>query len=77
MNNQVCENHEKCPIFSGALKGKEMTGQSYRKQFCEAGMDGKNKCKRYMVKQKVGSCPPNLLPNSLKSVEQIINEFSI
>jgi hypothetical protein len=67
-----CENFEKCPIYTGVLKDKTITAQGYRKQFCEAEERGWLKCKRYIVKQQTGKCPPDLLPNSFKSVEEII-----
>lgn len=69
---QICKNFEKCPIYSGVLKDKEVATLSYKKQYCEAGPVGWNKCKRFLVKEKSGKCPPELLPNSFKSVDDII-----
>ncbi len=68
----ICINFEKCPIYSGILVGKEITAKGYKKQFCEAGEDGWLKCKRYLVKERAGKCPPDLLPNSHKSVDEIV-----
>lgn len=68
----TCKNYEKCPIYSGILKDKVTTAQGYRKQYCDAGEAGWNNCKRYQVKEKTGKCPPDLLPNSFKSVEDVI-----
>lgn len=68
----TCKNFEKCPIYTGVLVGKETTAKSYRAQFCDAGEDGWMKCKRYLVKEKAGKCPPDLLPNSFKTVDEII-----
>ena len=72
MDSNTCKNYEKCPIFLGTLKDKVVTSSSYKKMYCNAGPEGWNRCKRYIVKEKTGKCPPNLLPNSLKSVEEII-----
>lgn len=72
METNVCKNYKACPIFTGSLQGKEITSKGYKKQYCEAGEEGWLKCKRYQVKQKTGKCPPDLLPNSFKSVEDII-----
>jgi hypothetical protein len=74
--NNTCEKHQICPIFNGILKDKQMTAKSYQNQYCNAGETGWNKCKRFLVVKQIGSCPPNLLPNSFKSVEQIITEMS-
>jgi hypothetical protein len=68
----TCKNFEKCPIYNGVLKDKTITALSYRNQFCEAGESGWLKCKRYLVKEKSGKCPPDLLPNSMKNIDDII-----
>ncbi len=72
----ICKNFEKCPIYSGVLVGKETTAKNYKKVYCEAGTEGWSQCKRYLVKEKIGKCPPDLLPNSFKSVEDIISSMN-
>lgn len=66
-----CPNSEKCPIFTEKLSSKEYTAKSYRVQYCEAGEEKWSACKRFMTKKKYGKCPPDLLPNSLKTVDEI------
>lgn len=73
--SDICPNSITCPIFSGVLKGKEFTTKAYKKQYCEAGVEGRNNCMRYQVKQKVGVVPPDLLPNSTKSIDEIIRNI--
>lgn len=75
MDANTCKNYELCPIFNGMLKGMEMTSKNYRSQYCNAGSTGWNKCKRFLVKEKTGICPPNLLPNSIKSVDEIVQSM--
>ena len=72
MANEVCMHYAQCPVFNDMLQGMEMTAKNYKRQYCEAGEAGYTKCKRYLVKQRVGKVPSNLLPNSTKSVEEII-----
>ena len=67
----VCPNSEQCPIFNGILFGKEITAKSYRNHFCNAGAVKWNSCKRFIIKEQYGKCPPDLLPNSSMTVEQI------
>jgi hypothetical protein len=74
METQICPKTPKCPIFNGILKGTEYT-ETYKKLYCEAGEEGRNKCMRYQVSMKVGKCPENVLPNSLKSVDEIIEDM--
>lgn len=72
MDVQVCKNYQTCPIFSGMLQGKEVTSKGYKNQYCQAGEAGWLKCKRFIVKEKTGKCPPKMLPNAMKSIEEII-----
>ncbi len=73
----TCPNAENCPIFTGLLSDKVMTSKSYKRQYCEAGEEKWSTCKRYLVKQKYGKCPPDLLPNSMKSVEDIGMKYNL
>jgi hypothetical protein len=72
----ICKNFEKCPIYTGILIGKEMTSKNYKQRYCDAGEKGWLSCKRYMVKERTGKCPPDLLPNATKDIETIINEMN-
>lgn len=74
MDDQTCPNTPKCPIFSGVLEGTQYT-ETYKNLYCLAGEEGRKKCKRYLVAQAVGKCPAIVLPNSSKSVEEIIEEM--
>lgn len=74
MSEMDCPNVSKCPIFSGVLKGTEYT-HVYKSLYCQAGTEDYSKCKRYQIASKVGKCPSNVLPNSTKSVEEIITEM--
>jgi hypothetical protein len=74
METKLCPKTPACPIFNGILKGTEYT-EVYRHLYCEAGETGRNKCRRFQVASRIGSCPPNVLPNSTKTVDQIIAEM--
>jgi hypothetical protein len=75
--DDVCMNYQKCPIYNDILKDLQFTSSAYRQMYCNAGTAGWNKCKRYQVKQKTGKCPEKLLPNSLKTVEEIIAKYGL
>lgn len=72
-----CPNSKECPIFNGILSGKTMTAKSYKNQFCEAGETKWNSCKRFMTKKQFGKCPPDLLPNSSLTIEQIKIKYNL
>jgi hypothetical protein len=74
MDTNLCPKTPACPIFNGILKGTEYT-EVYRKQYCEAGEAGRLRCRRFQVASACGKCPPNVLPNSVKTVETIIAEM--
>ncbi len=73
----ICKNSAKCPIYSGVLKGMEFTTAAYKQKYCDAGGQGWNQCRRYQVKDRAGKCPENILPNSLKTVEQIMQQYNL
>jgi hypothetical protein len=45
--NTMCQNIEKCPIYSGILKGSDFTTKSYKIQYCEAGAPGGENAKDF------------------------------
>lgn len=75
--SECCSSIEKCPIYSGVLQGKEFTTKAYKAMYCEAPEENRNQCKRWQVKQKFGVCPPDLLPNSMMSVEEIGKRYQL
>jgi hypothetical protein len=76
METQICPKTVSCPIFTGILKGTEFTAV-YKKLYCEAGEAGRSNCRHFQVAAKAGKCPPNVLPNSTKSVEEIVAEMKV
>ncbi|MEJ5264727.1 MAG: hypothetical protein WHT29_05375 [Bacteroidales bacterium] len=74
---EVCEYYEKCPIYSGVLVDYAVTAANYRRLYCEAGESGWSTCKRYQVRKRVGKVPADLLPNSFKTVEEIIASMEL
>ncbi|HNZ27239.1 MAG TPA: hypothetical protein PK385_02350 [Spirochaetota bacterium] len=77
MSDNICPSAEKCPIFSGILKGKDYTTKSYKAKYCEAGVEGRNSCKRFQCKQKFGKVPDTLLPNTYKTLDEIQRESNL
>ena len=74
---ETCKNYEKCPIYSGQLRGKFFTASAYRNKYCDAGSTGWTQCRRYQVKERTGTCPPGILPNALLSLEDIIRKMGL
>ncbi|HZK19148.1 MAG TPA: hypothetical protein VFC68_00330 [Treponemataceae bacterium] len=67
----ICPSAQKCPIFTGILKNKSFTTKTYKSQYCEAGIEGRDNCKRWQYKNKFGKVPETLLPNATESLEKI------
>jgi len=76
MEAATCPKTPKCPIFNGVLKGTQYT-ETYRNLYCLAGEAGRNKCRRFQVSQICGTCPPDILPNSSKKVDEIIASMKV
>jgi hypothetical protein len=77
MNADYCKNLKKCPIYNGILKNKDFSINAYKKLFCEVGKSGWENCKRYLVKEKTGQCPADLLPNEPQDINEIIREMNL
>lgn len=75
MEDKICPASEKCPIFNDILKDMLSTTKMYRLKYCESGPAGREKCMRWLSKQKYGKAPDKLLPNSDKTLEQIGKEY--
>jgi hypothetical protein len=73
--DKICVKAAKCPIYSGVLASNAVLIQTYKNLYCENGKTGREKCKRYQVATLAGSCPPDILPNSKLSVDDIINKM--
>jgi hypothetical protein len=72
---KICERAEKCPLFGGLLESNKLLIQTYKHLYCENGKAGREKCKRYQVATKAGSCPHDILPNSSLLVDEIIKRM--
>jgi hypothetical protein len=74
----TCKLFAKCPIHSGVLQHVTTASANYSRKFCTAGEAGWLKCKRFQVnEQSGGMCPPDILPNSKRKVEDIISEMNM
>jgi hypothetical protein len=74
MEMNICPKTPACPIFNGILKGTEYT-EVYRRLYCEAGEEGRKRCRRFQVAAISGKCPPGVLPNATKTAEEIVAEM--
>lgn len=73
----TCPKVEKCPIFINNVLTIENAARAYKSLYCTAGAAKYTTCKRYLVSNKIGKCPPEILPNSTKSVEEIMEKISV
>lgn len=71
----LCKYSERCPIYNGILRSRKMTIQAYMDSFCNAGEENWSKCKRFQIAEIYGSCPPEILPNDRRNIDDIIKEF--
>lgn len=71
----TCPKVEKCPIFINNVLTVENAEVAYRKLYCEAGQAKYSSCKRFIVSNKAGSCPPDVMPNCSKTIEEILERI--
>jgi hypothetical protein len=74
MESSLCPKTPACPVFNGILKDSAY-GDVYKQQYCANGEEGRKKCRRFQVSTATGKCPPNILPNSIKTVDEIVAEM--
>ncbi len=73
MNEEVCPKTAKCPLFKGEILKRDQSTKIYKTLFCNAGIEKYSLCKRYIVSERTGKpVPPNILPNSSKTIDEII-----
>ena len=71
----ICPKVEKCPIFINNVLTVENAAVAYKVLYCEAGAAKYNTCKRFIVSNKTGSCPPEVMPNCSKTVDEILENM--
>lgn len=73
MENNVCANLERCPIFQKGILVNDYTGVAYKNMYCL--VPGKfQECKRYLAGKATGKpVPESIMPNSKKSLEEIVS----
>ena len=73
--SKICERSVNCPIFTGVLEENKVLIQTYKNLYCHAGTTGRKKCKRFQVYMRIDTCPPELLPNSQLTVDDILKRM--
>ncbi len=73
----ICPKFEACPIYNEKITlYSQETLEIYKRNYCMAGEENYTKCKRYIFAQQTGQpAPLFVLPNSLLSVEQILEKM--
>lgn len=74
--NVECPKIQKCPIFVNNVLSSERAGVAYKTLYCQAGEAKFKSCKRYIVSNQAGFCPPEIMPNSSKTVDEILKKIS-
>ena len=73
----ICQNAPTCVLYTGMLAGKEAFTDFYKSTYCNTEEKTHKTCKRFIVKSIYGKCPPDLLPNSSLSIEQIAEKYKL
>ncbi|MCG8699558.1 MAG: hypothetical protein MI922_15990 [Bacteroidales bacterium] len=76
MSQKCCPRFQKCVIFDGVLKDVAYA-VNFKTIYCFDGSEGFNSCRRYQLYNLTGKCPDNLLPNSLKSIDEIKEDMKV
>ena len=71
---EICPKTPKCPLFNHGLLKRQESADTYKKLYCNDPAKYKE-CKRYIVSEKIGKCPPFVLPNSSLSIDEILERI--
>ena len=76
MKDHWCTNYTTCKLvnLAGFCKN-DSTRQKYLKSFCEQTHKTWSKCKRYEMKNELGSCPDFVFPDTTMTLAEIITKF--
>lgn len=75
MEEEKCSRIDKCALFQKDILKHPDTEKWYHKLYCKKGEEGRDRCMRYKVFLKMGSCPDELLPYSTKTVDEVVEEI--
>jgi hypothetical protein len=71
---ETCPKTPKCPLFNDGLLKRQESADTYKKLYCNS-TDKYRECKRFIIAEKAGKCPPFVLPNSSLSVDEILERM--
>lgn len=74
---EICIYYNTCPILTGKVTIDEKAIKDYKDRFCNAGKKAWSKCVRFQVREIVGRCPPEVMPDSPMSPEEVIEKYDL
>ncbi|HOJ42675.1 MAG TPA: hypothetical protein PLW88_04525 [Syntrophorhabdaceae bacterium] len=74
---EPCVYYNTCPILTGKIQLEEKRLNDYKSRFCNAGKDSWSKCIRFQVREIVGRCPLDIMPDASMSPEEIIEKYDL
>jgi hypothetical protein len=69
-----CPKTPKCPLFNDGLLKRQESAETYKNMYCRSEQRYRE-CKRFIISEKTGVCPPFILPNSSYSIEEIMDRM--
>lgn len=74
---EPCIYYSGCPILSGKIAIDENTLKGYKERYCNGGKKAWSMCIRYQVRDIVGRCPLDIMPDSTMSPEEVIEKYDL
>jgi len=76
MNNIFCPNYSDCQIIkSESIVKDSEKKQHYINNYCESNENGWKDCKRYNTKGVLNFCPDFVLPDTILTINEILNKI--
>lgn len=76
MKEIICPNTEVCKlVIQKDFIHDETRRLKYINKYCEGKLNKWNKCTRYIVKNEINFCPDFVMPDSVMTSDEVIDQF--
>jgi hypothetical protein len=75
MNSGQCPNYNECALVNKQIDLSDDVYRDYINGYCCHNKESWSECMRFRTKEKINFCPDFVLPDSVMTVEEVIDRF--
>ncbi len=77
MTTDRCPNYKECALVNKQIDLSEGVYRVYINSYCCCDKESWSGCMRFRAKEKLNFCPDFVLPDSVMTIDEIIDRFDI